>query len=96
MTEDEQISKAAVELVAEFKRIKSKNRGGAGGARGGARCVLCDTTSKKEVVRSVFKFRGHLVEVYFCIDGCGVEFFQRLSKKLSEMFGRKVLSVRSY
>jgi len=36
LTEDEQISKAALELVAEFKRIKSKNRGGAGGARGGA------------------------------------------------------------
>ena len=96
MTEEEQISKAAVELVAEFVRV----RGGAGGARGGAggerRCILCNTTSKQEVVRSFYKYKRQKVTVYLCFDGCGIEFFQRLTLKLSEKFGRRVMVVKSF
>ena len=89
MTEEEQISKAAVELVAEFQRV----RGGAGGER---RCILCNTTSKQEVVRSVYKYKTQKVTVYYCFDGCGIEFFQRLTRKLSEKFGRRVMVVKSF
>lgn len=89
MTEEEQISKAAVELVAQFKKAR-------GGTRNDKRCVVCCTTSKTEVVRSVYRYKKQRVEVYCCFDGCGIEFFQRLTKKLGEMFGREVWVVKSF
>lgn len=89
MTEDEQISKAAVELVAQFQRAR-------GCANGERRCVLCDTTSKHEVVQSIYKYKTQKAVVYYCIDGCGIEFFQRLTRKLSEMFGKRVMTVKRF
>lgn len=89
MTEDEQISKAAVELVAQFQKAR-------GCTQGERRCVLCGTTSKKEVVRSIYQYKKQKVVVYYCFDGCGIEFFQRLTRKLSEMFGKRVMTVKSF
>ena len=89
MTRDEQISKAAVELVAQFQRA-------IGCTQGERRCVLCGTTSKQEVVRSIYQYKKQKVVVYYCFDGCGIEFFQRLTKKLSEMFDERVMVVRRF